>query len=293
MKFIIGIGRSGTSLIQSFLSAQVGACVLPENQLIRRLIIANSTNRLYTHREFDLLFKKNNPRYKNLKPYLDKLDIEYPISGFELIQIFDQKFDGIIEKDARNIDYIYQINKILKCHYLLCIRDIRDVLLSRRKVKFSKKWTLILDMFICKIQIFGYFKYRNQSDICIQKYEDFLDSKFSGITQFLSTDKIDSNVDYEKVAKNLFSEEELSNHKSKNRNRVITTNKQNWKNAGPYFIWMADAFFYDYNMEFGYESMNKSFVVISVNKMINFITSFLYPFYIMVSKFRDRRFYKI
>jgi len=293
LKFIIGIGRSGTSLIQSFLFGQADQKVLPENQLIRRIIIANPVDRSYTQQDLHILFKRNNPRFNNLLPFLKELALEFPVTGLEFLKIADKKFDGMIEKDARNIDYISIINKNIDSQYLLCIRDIRDVLISRRKAQFSKRWTFLMDLFICKLQILGYFNHKHKATIYIQKYEDFLEGRYNGVSELIKSDQINSKVDYQQVSKVLFSEEELSKHKTKNRDNVISTNKGNWQKASRFFVWMADAFFYDYNLEFGYKTVYKSYGLIFINKIVNTITDISYPIYLLYSKYRDRKFYRI
>jgi len=149
--FVVGVGRSGTSLLQSMLHAHPEIAFLPETHFFRRYV-ARFYNRWTHEREGVRAFLNtlaNDEEYQRagipedelLAPFLNgtrafKLRAVYT----RLLRLYrDQEDVSVIgEKDPRLIDYLPQARQMFpEAQILHIVRDPRDVLLSRLDADWS------------------------------------------------------------------------------------------------------------------------------------------------------------
>ena len=154
--FIVGAGRSGTSLLQSMLASHPVICMLPESHFARNYLI-----------KFKCIDKRIEAKLLSDK-YIKRLDIgtslptlinisPTPLQLYiKFFQVFNQSDDTLIygDKDPRNIDYLTKIKTIIKeSIFIHIIRDPRDVVLSRTKANWSKKLPFFLHAVIYSIHV--------------------------------------------------------------------------------------------------------------------------------------------
>ena len=144
--FIIGVGRSGTSLLQSMLNAHSKVHFLKENQILRNILSGNIRENLSGENLYEDLVRKTN--LGRLKIKKKDLDLSNALNAYDSIISLQKNSDRnlvfIGDKDPRNIDYIEKIqSKYPKSKIITLIRDPRSVVASRLKAKWSKKYLFI------------------------------------------------------------------------------------------------------------------------------------------------------
>lgn len=145
--FIIGVGRSGTTLIQSMLNAHQDIAFTPETHFIRNFIVELDINPEDEH----ILRKKlvNDENLKRLDIKIDEIcdelidENEFTLQNFynELLYRYakykNKKYIG--EKDPKNTEYLPIIKRLFPDAYVInIIRDPRDVMVSRMKAEWSR-----------------------------------------------------------------------------------------------------------------------------------------------------------
>jgi len=174
--FILGVGRSGTSLLQSMLNAHSQIAFTPETHFIRYYLSKkinwenakeSIVNDKYLHNlDIDISAILNNT--KNAKDfYIQALNIYLKKKG--------KQFIG--DKDPKNIEYLKTIKSYFPNALIIHIyRDPRAVIASRLKAEWSKNNPLWQHILAYKAQI-NYFRknrnsfHKNTIDVC---YENLL-----------------------------------------------------------------------------------------------------------------------
>jgi len=149
--FIVGVGRSGTSLLQSMLHAHPDISFLPETHFFRNYV-ARLNNRWEHEKAGGEAFRSTlakDEEYQRacisveniLSPFLDGT------CTFDLAKVYtrllrlhrDRESVAIVgEKDPRLIDYLPQVKQVFpEARILHIVRDPRDVLLSRMNADWS------------------------------------------------------------------------------------------------------------------------------------------------------------
>jgi len=159
--FIVGVGRSGTSLLQSMLATHPDICMLPETSFLRRYAITRSVID-------DALINKilSDPNIARLK--LDEKEIRDEFlcvsnrSSISFYFLLLERFCKgekqhpiyIGDKDPRLIEYLPFVRNIFrKSHVINVVRDPRDILVSKKKASWSSKRHPLLHIFANKVQI--------------------------------------------------------------------------------------------------------------------------------------------
>lgn len=157
--FIIGVGRSGTSLLQSMLNAHDNVAFIPETHFLRK----------YVFKENKKISSKNISDFRQ-ELEADKDFLRARIKPEEILEIGNnclntysllldnylkvKKKTLIGDKDPRNIDFIPQLKNFFPSSKVIhIIRDPRDVVLSRTKADWSKGWPLSLHAYMYNTQI--------------------------------------------------------------------------------------------------------------------------------------------
>lgn len=149
--FIVGVGRSGTSLLQSMLHAHPEVSFLPETHFFRRYV-ARPNNRWQHEQAGVETFRStlaDDEEYQRagisaevlLAPYLNgTLAFDLAETYARLLRLHrDRENVPIVgEKDPRLIDYLPEMQQAFpEARIVHIVRDPRDVLLSRMKADWS------------------------------------------------------------------------------------------------------------------------------------------------------------
>jgi hypothetical protein len=149
--FIIGVGRSGTSLLQSMLHAHPDISFLPETHFFRHYV-ARPKNRWQHERAGAEPFRStlaDDQEYQRadiaaedlLAPFLNdarRFDLSEVYARLLRLHRNRENVSVVGEKDPRLIDYLPQVQQAFpEAQILHIVRDPRDVLLSRMKADWS------------------------------------------------------------------------------------------------------------------------------------------------------------
>jgi hypothetical protein len=165
--FVLGVGRSGTSLLQSMLCSHPYISFPPETHFFRKYV---ASKRYRSKLEEDgpeafIELLAHDSDYSRISIDPDDLMLGY-VGGekifllknvyIDMLSMYATNHGKVVigDKDPRNLDYLEEI----KLHYpdaliLHIIRDPRDVILSRTKANWSKSMPFILHPLICQAQL--------------------------------------------------------------------------------------------------------------------------------------------
>lgn len=149
--FIVGVGRSGTSLLQSMLHAHQGIALLPETHFFRHYIahpcirwrhqrdgVESFRSTLASDEEYQ---RADIPEEELLAPFLNEAHpFDLSVVYTRLLGLYREReqVSVIGEKDPRLIDYLPQLRHVFpEARILHIVRDPRDVLLSRINADWS------------------------------------------------------------------------------------------------------------------------------------------------------------
>jgi hypothetical protein len=229
--FILGPGRSGTSLLQSMLDSHSKVEFMKENQYLRNVLYGKSSISWFLENRKDRL---NNLDYLNNYKTLNKLDFYIKMINKESKP--EIKYIG--DKDPNLLDHIEKlISDFQKSKIIFMIRDPRDIILSRIKAKWSSKWPFFFQILIVYSQLNKYNKFMSKIDdstsfINTVKYEDlisFPDKIIYDICSFLNIKYEKEMLDYKKSSKRLVSKNEME-WKTKTLQNLDKNNFNKWKN---------------------------------------------------------------
>lgn len=159
--FVTGVGRSGTTLLQSMLHAHSQIHFPPETHFFKRYVLPFL---LYGKRPgWNEL--ENDEYLKRLDPALRQMVIEAPL---QIVQDYREVFVKILQgsdnevlfgdKDTEYVRYIPHVKKVYpKARWLHIIRDPRDVIASRLQTEWGGKRGLAFHVaeyqyYIAKVQ---------------------------------------------------------------------------------------------------------------------------------------------
>ena len=140
--FILGVGRSGTSLLQSMLDSHSEIAFLPETQFFRKYVIGKEDS---NWRDSVLNDQKLQKTTIDISELLKAQNARSAYS--ELLESYLNSQGKMIvgDKDPRLLDYTDVLKEeFSKAKVVHIIRDPRDVVLSRTKAEWSKKWPIWL-----------------------------------------------------------------------------------------------------------------------------------------------------
>jgi len=249
MIFIVGVGRSGTSLLQSMLNAHKDIVFLPEISFIRRYLAAKNLDNLFkvsgANKIIDLLgkdklLKRLNLCSGELKEIIDVQGDKFTSFGLykEILAAYIAKFDKLVyvgDKDPKCIEFLPLIKNFFPKAYVLHIyRDPRDVLLSKTKADWSKTHSVLYHIFAYRVQMkmatingVKYFGSRYK-EIC---YEDLIKDPVTILKSIcdLLEIKYDSGMEcFSSSSKDLVAKEEMQ-WKSETLGPLLVNNTGKWK----------------------------------------------------------------
>ena len=145
---VVGVGRSGTSLLQSMLASHPGVSSLPETSFFRRYVARGTLSKLFKRNGMaevrgwlakdDLVARtdigldrllvdgENNPNRIDEQAYANLIE-------------WHRRNNHIVDKDPRLIEYLSVFSdRYPEAHIVHIVRDPRDVLLSKKKAQWSR-----------------------------------------------------------------------------------------------------------------------------------------------------------
>ena len=247
MIFIIGVGRSGTSLLQSILNSHSKISFLPETQFLRSYVFKKNVSINESNYKEIISQLEKDPRFSRLnicpKIVIEKsknmIDVYRNITNFYLKnknkEIIGDKDPKIIE-NIEVLNYFFPNSKIIHI-----IRDPRDVVLSRTKAKWSKKYPYFMHSIIYYLQMtLGrkmLYKYFNKNNFYELKYEDLIKDpnyELKKICNFLEVEYENNILNYHNSSKELVSKDEFE-WKKETFNPVDNKNSNKWKKEFNFF----------------------------------------------------------
>lgn len=242
--YIVGVGRSGTSLLQSMLASHNKINYLPENSFIRRFVATGKLSKLYTSKGPNSVIEKLQSDEPFMRLDIDPKEIisqisdhsDKDVSLYNLIlnNYILNDIDWLGDKDPRLVEYLGLLKYINPKSFVIhVIRDPRDVLVSKKKAKWSKKGHVWKHIFANRIQyvigcrdgmaIFG----SNYHEIV---YEELISSPEEILRSLCNKINIDfdSNMlSYVSEAYKLMSPSEVS-WKKETIGPILENNKNKW-----------------------------------------------------------------
>ena len=248
--FIVGVGRSGTSLLQSMLASHTDIDFLPETGFLRRFWVNKKMKKYFKKfgRKRLVSILKNDKRLSRLSVNLE-LALAETTNGLNSVYIESISIKIFVkahfnlrtfigDKDPKLIEYLLFLSKIFPNSYVIhIIRDPRDVLLSKKKAKWSQSRHIWFHIFAWRVQIeLGRLSLKNKNLNYFElSYEELLASpnnSLSKICEFLGLCYQSGMLRYMDKAKDLVASDELE-WKKNVLLPLITDNTNNWEGVLP------------------------------------------------------------
>jgi hypothetical protein len=217
---IVGVGRSGTSLIHSIVGSHPNIISITENQIFRNIISKYGYNSLITDYSDFKLFLSKNSNFDRLNisdidlKILHTKSLNYNHFYQNLLLYFKKDNLGVCEKDPRSIDLFEKLINIDDKYKIIHIyRDPRSVISSRLKVKWVKIKSVIYHSIIYNLQLLLFYKkYDNfHENIHNVRYEDLVqrpEETIIKLCDFLNVKFSQEMLSFHKTSNNIVSEEE-------------------------------------------------------------------------------------
>jgi len=164
--FIVGVGRSGTSLLQSMFAAHPRLEYMPETSFIRRYVVGNRLLKLFNAAgkaaviqklEEDVLFARTGLDVSSLvgSALEQNGDLDRNIYCQMVLATASQAGTSWVgDKDPRLIEFLPLLRNVLPdAQVVNIIRDPRDVLVSKKNAAWSKHGHVWKHVFANRVQL--------------------------------------------------------------------------------------------------------------------------------------------
>lgn len=164
--FIVGVGRSGTSLLQSMLASHPLLSFSAETAFVRRFVARARLRTAISHGNLkaaevllkgDSYFKRTGIDPKILLQRVNERGAVTDAAVYlEMLKMQAEHNGKPIagDKDPRCVEYLGLIRAVLPdAHVIHAIRDPRDVLLSRKRAKWSSGRSTTAHAFAARVQL--------------------------------------------------------------------------------------------------------------------------------------------
>lgn len=248
--FIVGVGRSGTSLLQSMLAAHSQIAFPPETAFMRRYVargaITGELDRKGTGAVADMLagdeyFQRTSLDARELVQRVgEKGHITDGAVYREMLRVAADRQEKARagDKDPRSVEFLGLVLRVLgNCHVVHVIRDPRDVLASKKKAEWSRGRGILRHVFANRLQIkmgradgprlFG----KRYQEVIYEKLLEKPDEELRKLCEGLGVDYEPSMLDdFGQSARRLVSEKEMS-WKKETLGPLLVNNHGKWKNS--------------------------------------------------------------
>ena len=200
--FVVGVGRSGTSLLHALISTSDDPCILQETGLIRRRGLRKTLGELQSDRRF----------YRNRELY-NSFDPTTSLKNFYISLM--QQYSFVIDKDPGLITHMAEVaSELESVTFIHILRNPVDVIESKKRALWSKGRTFGVYALIHAIQLLSAREAKGSGISVIEIfYEDLLAnpsyemSKIGQSMQISFDDKkLECHGEYSRVK--VFSDEE-------------------------------------------------------------------------------------
>jgi len=249
--FVVGVGRSGTSLVQSMLAAHSQLAFPPETQFVRRYVGRRRLARRHARggvaavRAVLAADHRVRRLQLDLREVLARYDRGAPFSEADLYETLLTSYAAargkprVGDKDPRCVELLPLLARHWpSAHVVHVIRDPRDVLASKKKAAWSRHRSSVTHVFVNRVQLHAgrragplLFGPRYQEVV----YEALLADPETVLRRL--TERID--VPYEEemlrfggAARSLVSDEELA-WKRETLGPLLATNSGKWRRELP------------------------------------------------------------
>lgn len=244
MLLIVGVGRSGTSLLQSMLNAHTEICFLPETQFLRNYVVNKARKTVSNEEERQALVKALTEDKSYLRSEVAPDDIvdvgdSYATIYHKFLNHYrenkDKKLVG--DKDPRVIDFIARLVHLETPPRLIHImRDPRAVVASRMKADWSKHWPFFMHIFLYRAQ---FERGRSKGKSLFRDsyhelyYEDLISdpaSELKLICDFLKVPYDPGMLEFQNSARELIDKREYQ-WKKETTGPLLSANADKWKTS--------------------------------------------------------------
>lgn len=241
---IVGVGRSGTTLLMSMLHAHSDIAFPPEFHFIRNYLSRNATL------PYDALCERlrQDPYFERLGLTVEEAIGDRPdengaidLASFyrRILNHFARKKDAkfVGDKDPKNIEHLPIIAALFKRPYVVhVIRDPRDVYLSRTKAAWSKGGSKYRHLLAYRAQLMmGFRGVERFGDRYIEiRFEDLLadpEATLKDLCTRLNLPFEEQMLEHERTAPQLISDDEIQ-WKGAVLKPVMPDNAGKWRQAG-------------------------------------------------------------
>ncbi|HIP72806.1 MAG TPA: sulfotransferase, partial [Anaerolineae bacterium] len=164
--FIVGVGRSGTTLVQSMLNAHPQVCFPPEVHFLRRYVASGKADALYAGGGFAALLAdlESDEMVQRLAVDIDRVlqGVVAEAQPFQSICLYTALLKAyaladrvhIGDKDPRSIEFLPTIYHFFPDAYVIhVIRDPRDNIVSRMNAAWSGGRSFYRHLFVYNAQL--------------------------------------------------------------------------------------------------------------------------------------------
>jgi hypothetical protein len=242
--FIVGVGRSGTSLLQSMLASHSELSFLPETAFIRRYIVKNKLQKCIA--KLGIIAAQKLIKEDQV---LSRMNFEIPIPSESSGNMADFDYYASLQqygmaesekvrfgdKDPRLIEYLPTLHSYFpKAYVVNIVRDPRDVLSSKKNAAWSAGRSTLFYAFANRVQLRIA---RNLGSKLFGKryveivYEDLIrdpEVQLKSLCSKLELTYEESLLDFGKQAKKLVSKAEES-WKKETFGPLLSDNADKWK----------------------------------------------------------------
>ncbi|SHH77118.1 Sulfotransferase family protein [Desulfofustis glycolicus DSM 9705] len=244
--FIVGVGRSGTSLMQSMIAAHPRVSYLPETAFIRRMVFSSCLQSILKKHGEKVVSKTLAQNNYFVRTGLDASKVVARASARgglldvavyrEMLTLYTAKNKTWVgDKDPRAVEFLPLLAAVLPdVHLIQVYRDPRDVLASKKKAAWSRKSHVWKHIFANRVQIaigsrlgpelFG----KKYHEIC---YEELLaepEKVLSRLCRNLALEYDHSMLSFGDAARKLVTDQEMS-WKKETLGPLLTENREKWK----------------------------------------------------------------
>ena len=248
--FVVGIGRSGTSLLQNMLNAHSEICFLPENSFLRRYLASglfdsrlksSGANSLAAELASDIAFKRIGMSADELEGVLNSQNGQSGAAFFRSVASSyagqDGQYSYLGDKDPRLIEFLPLLHANFPNARIIHIyRDPRDVALSKMKAEWSSGRAAIANLFAGRAQwslvgrngraLFG----SNFHELSYENLVNLPKAEMVKVCEFLDIDFVTEMLDPASGGRTLVAEDEMP-WKHKSLGPVLSTNTEKWRSG--------------------------------------------------------------
>ena len=222
--FIVGVGRSGTSLLQSMLSSHPRISFIPELQFVQRYICGKET--------FSVKSFQSDPKYNRLiKGDLSHMDSASTTLS-KICKLYTKSENTLVGiKDPKLLWSIKCIRKKFpKACVIHLVRDPRDVIASRLKAEWSKTKPFLLHAFLYEVEMRRFLRYHKNECLTI-RYEELIKTPRETlliVNDYIGVQYSSSQLSFQDAAKKLVSSDEVQ-WKKETFGPLLKENSEKWR----------------------------------------------------------------